>query len=73
MEPLFDSRRYDLGRESGVILCHALGLDPDHVRAIRIEWRAGEMPYAEVELFLNERAVFEIIQLRPERTVTDAE
>lgn len=59
----------DAGRESGQILCHALGLDPRDVRAVTIRWRAGEVPYAEVELYLNEGVVFEIIQLRPERSI----
>lgn len=59
----------DVGRESGQILCHALGLDPRDVRAVTIRWRAGEVPYAEVELYLNEGVVFEIIQLRPERSI----
>jgi hypothetical protein len=75
MEPLNDSYRVrrDVGRESGIILSHALGFNPKDVRAIHIHWQAGEMPYAEVELYLNEHAVFEIVQLRPELIVADAE
>ena len=55
----------DVGTESGQVLCRALGLDPFHVQAITIHWRAGEMPYAAVEMLLNEQAVYEIIQLEP--------
>ena len=71
IEPLSNSPRIDTGRESGQILCHAFGLDPRDVHAITIYWRAGDIPYAEVEMFLNERVVFEIIQLRPERITAD--
>lgn len=59
-------RRIDTGRESGEILCRSLGLDPGEVMAISIHWRAGEVPYAEVELMLNEGVIVEIIKLRPE-------
>lgn len=64
IDPLNHSR-LDTGRESGEILCRALGLEPREVRAITIRWRAGEVPHARVEMFLNERVVFEVIQLRP--------
>jgi hypothetical protein len=57
--------RLDAGHESGQIICHALGIDPAQCRAVDICWRVGEMPYARVELWLNERAVFQIIQLAP--------
>jgi hypothetical protein len=67
IEPPSDSRHIDVGRESGEIICHALGIEPNMCRAVDIRWRPGEIPYAEVELYLNERAVFEIIRLRPER------
>lgn len=56
----------DTGRESGAVLCRALGLEPREVTAITIRWRDGEMPIAEVEMFLNEHAVYEIIKLRPD-------
>lgn len=55
----------DVGRESGEIMCRALGLDPQQVHAITVRWRVNEVPTAEVEMFLNERAVYEIIMLRP--------
>jgi len=55
----------DTGTESGKLLCQALRLDPREVRAIHIHWQANELPYASVELYLNEQAVHRIIQLRP--------
>ena len=67
IEPPSNSRRVDVGRESGEIICRALGIEPNMCRAVDIHWRAGEIPFARVELYLNERTVYEIIQLRPER------
>jgi hypothetical protein len=59
----------DFGTESGKVLRHALGLDPAETVAITIHWRAGEVPTARAELLLNERVVYEVIQLEPgERT-----
>jgi hypothetical protein len=56
---------HDDGRESGQILCSALGLNPHEVKEITIRWRPGELPFAEVEMLLNERVVYEVIQLGP--------
>lgn len=57
--------RIDTGRESGEILCQALGLDPYLVRGIEIVWRPHECPFARVELLLNEAVIYEIVRLGP--------
>lgn len=63
--------RIDIGRESGIIICHALGLDPNTVSKVDIHWHSGEAPYASVEMYLNEQVVYEIIQLQPVQPQTD--
>jgi hypothetical protein len=63
----------DAGHESGQIICHALGIDPAQCLAVDICWRVGEMPYARVELLLNEGVVHQIIHLAPIDRVSESE
>jgi hypothetical protein len=51
--------------EAGAMMCRALGFDPLDVFSVTIYWSAGEMPYAEVCVRLNEHAMLEILKLRP--------
>jgi hypothetical protein len=49
----------------GRAMCEAWGLNPADVRAIDLHWRPHTLPWADVEMWVAEGVVREVLRLAP--------
>lgn len=58
-------RVLDISTEIGVAMCEAWGLSANEVLDITVHFHPQELPYAEVELLINEQVLKHVLELVP--------